>query len=137
MHFRLLKFPYKILEDVSRHFQIEEQPSTVGDINRLISSTGFYFNEEVDIKVKKEKDGLIIKDFKTNILNLDKERFIGLEGLSMILIDLDYNGKIFSMNEAIYAKDIKNGFVKISGLNDKSAIIAIDRHGNESKIERI
>lgn len=138
VHFHMLKFPYKILEDVSRHFQIEEQPCTPSDINRLISSTAFYFNEEVKIKTKRKKDGFIIEEFSTNILNANKEMFTGLQGLSMILVDFDYNGKVFNMDRVVYAKDIKDGgFVKVSELSDKSAIIAIDRHGNESKVERI
>jgi hypothetical protein len=81
VNFKLLKFPYKVLEDVSRHFQIEEQASSATDINRLISSAGFYFNEEVKIEVEKVKGGLKITNFKTGILNKNKERFKGLEGL--------------------------------------------------------
>ena len=46
VHFRLLKFPYKILEDVSRSFQIHEQPSSQENVNNLINSTGFYFNSD-------------------------------------------------------------------------------------------
>jgi DNA modification methylase len=138
VYFHMLKFPYKILEDVSRHFQIEEQPCNANDINRLISSTGFYFNEDVKIEIKRIKNGLKIESFSTNILGSKKERYEGLNGLSMILIDLNYNDKVFNMDMAVYAKDIKeDGHVKISGINDKSAIIAIDRHGNESKVIRM
>lgn len=136
--FHMLKFPYKVLEDVSRQFQIEEQPSSSDDINKLISSTGFYFNEEVKIKVQKEKNGLKIANFSTKILNAKKELFKGLDGLSMILIDNNYDGKVFNMDQAIYARDIaEDDLVKASGISDKSVIIAIDKHGNESKIIRI
>jgi hypothetical protein len=56
----------------------------------------------------------------------------------MILIDLNYNNKVFNMDMAVYAKDIKeDGVIKISGINDNTAIIAIDRHGNESKVIRM
>lgn len=138
VYFHMLKFPYKILEDVSRHFQIEEQPCDANDINRLISSTGFYFNEDVKIEIKRIKNGLKIESFSTNILDSKKERYEGLNGLSMILIDLNYNDKVFNMDMAVYAKDIKeDGIIKISGINDNSAIIAIDRHGNESKVIRM
>jgi DNA modification methylase len=138
VYFHMLKFPYKILEDVSRHFQIEEQPCNANDINRLISSTGFYFNEDVKIEIKRIKNGFKIESFSTNILDSKKERYEGLSGLSMILIDLNYNDKVFNMDMAVYAKDIKeDGHVKISGINDNSAIIAIDRHGNESKVIRM
>jgi DNA modification methylase len=60
VHFKMLKFPYKILEDVSRSFQIHEQPSSQENVNNLINSTGFYFNDDVEIKVKKTKLGLKI-----------------------------------------------------------------------------
>lgn len=136
--FHMLKFPYKVLEDVSRQFQIEEQPSSSADINKLISSTGFYFNEEVSIKIKKEKDSFKIEQFSTKILNSKNELFSGLDGLAMILIDVDYDGKIFDMDEVVYGKDIDEaGVVKVSGLSDKTVIIAVDKHGNESKIIKV
>jgi len=138
VQFHMLKFPYKVLEDVSRQFQIEEQPSSSADINKLISSTGFYFNEEVSINLEKVKNGVKIQGFSTMILNSNKELFKELNGLSMILIDNNYDSKVFNMDQAIYAKDIEeDGFVKVSDISDKSAIIAIDKHGNESKIVRI
>lgn len=138
VNFHLLKFPYKVLEDVSRQFQIEEQPSSSADINKLISSTGFYFNEEVSIKVKREKDAFKIEHFATKILNSKKELFTGLDGLAMILIDVDYDGKIFDMDEVVYSKDIgEDGLVKVSELSAKTVIIAVDKHGNESKITKI
>lgn len=136
--FHLLKFPYKVLEDVSRQFQIEEQPSSSADINKLISSTGFYFNEEVSLKIKKEKNGFKIEQFATKILNSKNELFRGLDGLAMILVDVDYDGKIFDMDEVVYSKDIgEDGVVNVPGLSDKTVIIAVDKHGNESKITKV
>ncbi len=49
--FKMLTFPYKVLEEVFRNFSIEEQPNTADNINKLISSVGFYFNETVSVKV--------------------------------------------------------------------------------------
>jgi len=37
------------------------------------------------------------------------------------------------MEEAAYAKDIKDGIVTIGELTSSVAVIAIDKHGNESK----
>jgi len=136
--FKLLKFPYKVLEDVSRHFQIEEQASSSTDINKLISSAGFYFNEEVKIELEKTRGGFKITKFKTEILDKNKERFKGLDGLSMLLVDVDYGGDIFDMDVAIYSSEIdREGFVKVEGLSKDSHLIAIDKHGNESKITKI
>ncbi len=136
--FKLLKFPYKVLEDISRQFQIEEQPSAQADINKLVSSAGFYFNEDVKVVVEPVKGGFRIAKFETGILNKNKEWFKGLEGLSMILIDKDYDGKVFDMDIAVYAKDVaKDGTMEVEGLGKRSYLIAIDKHGNESKIIKI
>jgi DNA modification methylase len=138
INFKLLKFPYKILEDVSRHFQIKDQPASTGDINKLISSAGFYFNEEIEIEIEKMPEGFKIKHFSTGILNQDKEKYKELEGLSMILIDKNYDGQVFNLIQAIYKNEIsEEGIVKIEGLTENSYLIAIDKHGNESKVIKI
>jgi len=138
VNFILLKFPYKVLEDVSRQFQIEEQPSSSDDINNLISSTAFYFNQEVKINTKFIDGGFKITGFETGILNKNKQRFEGLDGLAMVLIDKDYDGKAFNMDTAVYKKEISDdGTVRVAYLTDNSFLIAIDKHGNESKVTKI
>jgi len=72
VNFKLLKFPYKVLEDISRHLQIEEQPSSQEGINKLISSTAFYFNEDIKIDIERIIGGFRIKQFKTGILDKSK-----------------------------------------------------------------
>jgi len=134
VNFILLKFPYKLLEDFSRQMQIEEQPDSQENINKLISSSAFYFNEEVQIKLTKTEKGFQINEFQANILDKNNNRFKGLNGLSMLLIDKNYYGKVFNLDTAVYKKDIaEDGTVKMDGLNQHSAIIAIDKHGNESE----
>ena len=133
--FKPLTFPYKVLEEVARNFTIEEQPSSADNINKLISSVGFYFNEEVALTVKKSKKGFTITEFHTSILDRADRRYTGLDGLAMVLIDTDYdadNG--FTVDTVIYQKDIKDGEVAVKGANGKTRIIAIDRYGNESGI---
>jgi len=133
--FVLLTFPYKILEEISRNFQLTEQPSSPDNINDLVSSVGFYFNEDVEVGVERSKEGLKIVRFMSTILDKDGNRYEGLEGLAMVLIDKDYDGTTFRMEEAVYLKDIKeDGTIETKDLTDNVAIIAIDKHGNESKI---
>ena len=134
VNFILLKFPYKLLEDFSRQMQIEEQPDSQENINKLISSSAFYFNEEVQIKLTRTEKGFRINEFQVNILDKSNNRFKGLDGLSMLLIDKNYDGKVFNLDAAVYKKDIvQDGTVKIDGLKPHSAVIAIDKHGNESE----
>jgi len=135
VRFHMLKFPYKVLEDVSRQFQIEEQPNSANNINSLISSSAFYFNEVVDIEVRRVKDGLEILKATSRILNKKKQLYKDIDCLAMILIDREFNGKAFNMDEVRYSVDIKeNRLIKVEGISAKAAIIAIDKHGNESKI---
>ncbi len=134
VHFKLLKFPYKILEEIARNFDIEEQPDSSSNINNLVSSVGFYFNDEVVVKAEKVDGGFKLTTFKTMIVNREGKMYEGLDGLSLVLIDLDYDGKVFTLDKAVYAKEIKeDGFVTVEGLAGRTAIIAIDKHGNESK----
>jgi hypothetical protein len=133
VHFRLLKFPYSILEQVARNFAIEDQPDTPANINNLVSSVGFYFNDEVTVKAARTPQGLKLVNFLTPILNREGTPYQDLSGLSLILVDLNYNGQVFSLDHAVYAKELKKGReVEMVGVTAKAAIIAIDRHGNES-----
>jgi hypothetical protein len=135
VYFKMLKFPYKILEDVSRNFQIQQQPSPQENVNNLINSTGFYFNDNVEIEVERIKQGLKITRFETKILDKQEERLKGLDGLAMLLVDVDYDGEIFDMDRTVFAKDISaDGEIRMIGLTESVAVIAIDKHGNESKV---
>ncbi len=136
--FKPLTFPYKVLEEVARNFAIEEQPSSSDNINKLISSVGFYFNESVEVEIKKTTNGFKIHRFTTSILDRDEKRYEELEGLAMLLIDSNYDEeKGFTVDTVVYQRDIKDKEVPVSGLTDKAAVIAIDKHGNESGVIQI
>ena len=132
--FKMLTFPYKVLEDVSRNLQLQDQPSKQDDVNQLISSTAFYFNEDIELEAERTSKGIKITKFDTKILDKDGNRFPGLEGLAMILIDDNYEeGKPFDMDKTVFAKDIKDGEAEVALASNNVAVIAIDKHGNESK----
>ncbi|OPY14442.1 MAG: Modification methylase MboII [Syntrophus sp. PtaB.Bin001] len=136
--FKPLTFPYKVLEEVARNFSIEEQPSSPENINKLVSSVGFYFNESVEVDLEKTAKGLKIRRFTTSILDRNEKRYEGLDGLAMLLIDSDYNEeKGFTVDTVIYQKDFQNQEAAAKGLSDKAAVIAIDKHGNESGVVKL
>jgi hypothetical protein len=77
---------------------------------------------------------LKITRFETGILDKQGEHLKGLEGLAMLLVDVDYNGEVFDMDRTVFAKDIgDDGVIKAAGLTESVAVIGIDKHGNESK----
>lgn len=135
IHFLIKPFPYKVLEDISRNFVLCEQPSSQANVNNLITSTAFYFNDDVKIKAKRCAKGFKLCKFETKILDKEGKKFPGFSGLAMLLIDLDYEpGKPFDMDKTIFAVDIaEDGKIIFEGLTKSVGIIAIDRHGNESK----
>lgn len=135
VNFQMLTFPYKVLEDISRTLELQEQPSSQDNVNNLITSTAFYFNEDVTLKAKRAKGGLQITKFDTKILNKEGKRFDGFSGIAMLLVDLGYEAKKpFDMDVTVFAKEIgEDGLVKIDGLTKSVGLIAIDKHGNESK----
>jgi len=137
--FKMLTFPYKVLEDVSRKLTLQDQPSKPEDVNQLISSTAFYFNEDVEIEVAQTEKGLQINHFETKILDGQGNRFEGYTGLAMLLVDDDYEeGKPFDMDKTIFLKDVKDdGSIVLADLGKSVGVIAIDKHGNESKPAKV
>jgi hypothetical protein len=135
VHFLIKPFPYKVLEDVARNFELCEQPNSQANVNNLITSTAFYFNDDVKFAAKRCGKGFKISKFDTRILDKNDNRFPGFTGLAVLLGDLAYEpGKPFDMDKTVFASDIaEDGKVVFEGLTESVGIIAIDRHGNESK----
>jgi len=72
--------------------------------------------------------------FEASIQDKQEEHLKGLDGLAMLLVDVDCNGEIFDMDRTVFAKDIgENGEIKVAGLTESIAVIAIDKQGNETK----
>ena len=134
-NFHILSFPYKLLEEMSRTVALEEQPASESNVNRLINSKAFYFNEDVELAVERTSTGLKITRFNTKILDKDKRLFDGFMGLAMLLVDDEHiAGNPFDMDHTVYLDQVKeDGTIDLPGLKGPIALIAIDKHGNESK----
>ncbi len=88
--------------------------------------------------VMKNSAGDDVHRFETKILDKQGKRLKELDGLAMLLVDVDYDGEIFDMDRAVFAKDIgEDGEINVAGLTDSVAVIAIDKHGNERKVYRV
>ena len=99
---------------------------------------GFYFNEKVEIDIKKTSKGFKITKFNTSILDRDEKLYKGIDGLAMILVDSKYDeGKGFAVDSVVYQKDIKENSVTVNSITEITAVIAIDKYGNESNVTRV
>ncbi len=75
-----------------------------------------------------------ITRFETKILDKQEKRLKGIDGLAMLLVDVDYDGEIFDIDKTVFDKDIgEDGKIRMTGLKVRIVVIAIDKHGNESK----
>ena len=75
---------------------------------------------------------LIIKNFKSN------SRIKGEESstISMVLIDYNYDGKTFDLDEVLFESDFKEQKAKFdsSKIKKQAMLIFVDDSGNEKKV---
>jgi site-specific DNA-methyltransferase (adenine-specific)/adenine-specific DNA-methyltransferase len=150
-----------------------KQPVSENDVNEVIDAVGFDFisqpivkaeckrmkPESVNLLNQKQKDYVIrIKEFKSGTLLSSPEDFHNFETLSMVLIDYDFDGKVFDLDQAFWAEDLVNAELKRKGIvanarfeerakecdnldiripedkvTEKMMVIFIDKYGNEKK----
>jgi DNA modification methylase len=150
-----------------------KQPVSENDVNEVIDAVGFDFISQPIVKTKykimkpesvnllnqKQKDYVIrIKEFKSDTLLSSPEDFHNFETLSMVLIDYDFDGKVFDLDQVFWAEDLVSAELKRKGIvlnarfeerakecdnldiripedkvTDKMMVIFIDKYGNEKK----
>lgn len=150
-----------------------KQPVSENDVNEVIDAVGFDFisqpivkteykrmkPESVNLLNQKQKDYVIrIKEFKSDTLLSSPEDFHNFETLSMVLIDYDFDGKVFDLDQVFWAEDLVSAELKRKGIvlnarfeerskecdnldiripedkvMDKMMVIFIDKYGNEKK----
>lgn len=149
----ILRIPYSIIEEIhKRDFKKLSQPMSESDVNDTIDTVGFDFIQtpkvECEYFIKKSKKGdlfsqkkkecvIKIKKFISNVLSKKPVELENLESLSMVMIDYDFNRKVFDLDEVFYADDIKSDDYEIRFDSDKidkqMMIIYLDIFGNEKR----
>lgn len=162
---------YRLIE--KREKGAFKQPVSEGDVNEVIDAVGFDFisqpivkteyirmkPEKVDLLNHKQRDYVIrIREFKSDTLLSNPEDFQNFETLSMILLDYDFDRKVFDMDQVFWAEDLVNAELKRKGITsnarfeeragecdyldiripevkatEKMMVIFIDKYGNEKK----
>jgi len=95
----------------------------------------------VDFAIKTLRDGstrLKLRTFESQARVHGKETVGGRETLSTVLIDYDYNGKVFDLDAVHYAHDIENAHwsvvIPAGKLTNKAMFVFLDIYGNESRV---
>jgi site-specific DNA-methyltransferase (adenine-specific)/adenine-specific DNA-methyltransferase len=142
-----LRVPYQVIQELHKEpFKNVRQPKSKDNINNLDNAVGFHFMRKPEvqssIKIKNGTIQITLKKFQSHALEDAGRGLDNFESLSMILIDKDFNGSEFDMDDYYFADDLPVEDNKISlpvlsktDCGDKIMIIYIDIYGNEFKEE--
>lgn len=112
VRYYFLKVPYQIIKELHRvQFKKLRQPQSKKNINDLDEAIGFHFVRQPEvrseIKKTKSKVTLRIKKFESAYSQDETgEKLKNFESLAMLLLDYDYDGEQFVMDDYMFAGDI-------------------------------
>ncbi|MDD5760740.1 MAG: site-specific DNA-methyltransferase [Candidatus Pacebacteria bacterium] len=150
----ILRIPYSIISEIhQKGFSSIKQPADVRAVNDIMEAVGFDFIQIPKIRCQyylakpragqqrlnhPEREAVIqIKTFESNTLSHQPQNFKNLETLSMVMIDYDYNGKVFDLDDVFYAEDLGKQDYEIrfdpGKIKGQMMIIYCDIFGNEKR----
>jgi len=151
----ILRIPYSIIEEIhQKGFSSIKQPISEKDVNSVVDAVGFDFIQVPKVRCRyylakskgvgslkldkgKTEAVIKIKTFESETLSKEARNLKNLESLSMVMIDYDYNGKVFDLDDVFYAEDLKKQNWEIrfdpNKIKGQMMIIYIDIFGNEKR----
>jgi len=149
----VLRIPYSIIDELHRKgFTHIKQPVSEMDVNNTVDAVGFDFIQIPDVECEyyldepegqaalghSGKDAVIkIQKFESNIISKKPLHYENMETLSMVMVDYDYDGKVFNFDEVFYAEDLKKQNYELrfnsNKLDGQIMLIYIDIFGNEKR----
>lgn len=148
----ILRIPYSIIDELhKKNFKLLKQPlsADISEVNKVMEQIGFDFIYPPDVEceyyIEKPKDKLFkeavikIKKFRSNIISkkIIPEEELGFKALSMVMIDYDFNGEYFNIDDKWFASDLEKNDYEIRFLTEKFIdqimLVYMDVYGNERK----
>lgn len=149
----ILRIPYSIIEEIqNRGFSKIKQPASEMDVNDTVEAVGFDFIQTPMVECKYcldnrkgqldfgkgSRDCVIrIEEFESRVISRKPLEFANLETLSMVMLDYDFDGEVFDLDEVFYAEELKKNNYELrfaeDKVKDKIMIIYIDIFGNEKR----
>jgi len=147
----ILRIPYSIIEEIHNHgFTKLKQPVSEMDVNDTVDAVGFDFIQmpiveykyfldkpkKTDLLNQNTKECVIkIEKFESKVISRKLLEFANLETLSMVMLDYDFDGEVFDLDEVFYAEDLKKNSYEVRFAKGKVKkqimVIFIDIFGNE------
>ncbi len=138
----ILRIPYSIINELhNRDFENIKQPVDEKDVNNTVEAVGFDFIQtpDVECEYKSNKKELVIKikKFKSRIRSKKPIKYGDKETLSMVMVDLNYDGEVFDLDQKYFAENLKKDGYQIkfnkNEVDKKMMFIYMDIFGNEKK----
>jgi site-specific DNA-methyltransferase (adenine-specific)/adenine-specific DNA-methyltransferase len=143
-----LRIPYSVINELHhRDFTALQQPNDESAVNDTVDAVGFDFIQPPQVKwnvsVKKRKGEMFdeaclkIKHFESRARIRGKDTRGGLETLSMLMLDFDYDGKVFDLDAVFYAHQLEaddwQAWFPTEKVGEKLMAVFIDIYGNEAR----
>jgi site-specific DNA-methyltransferase (adenine-specific)/adenine-specific DNA-methyltransferase len=138
-----LRIPYSFINELHRRqFSALVQPNDEMAINETVEAVGFDFIQppvvELNVVPKKQAVSIKIKKFESKARLRGEDKISKHDALSMVMVDYDYNGKVFDLDKVFYASVIKENMWKIDlpvkEIKGDVMLVFLDVYGNESRI---
>lgn len=138
-----LRIPYSYINEIHRReFSALRQPNDEAAINETVDAVGFDFIQPpiVDLRVGTKRGQLVahLKTFESRARVKGRDKISGHDALSMVLVDLNYDGKVFDLDRVFYAHQLEKDGWKITfpvtDATDKVMFVFLDIYGNESRM---
>ena len=144
-----LRIPYSFINELHRReFSALRQPSDETDVNAIVDAVGFDFIRPPKVGWKvgitKRKKRLLaeaylrITEFESRASIRGQDMRGGLETLSLLMLDLNFDGKVFDLDRVFYRPELeKNNWavhLEPTELGTEIMAVFIDVYGNEARI---
>lgn len=112
VRYYFLKVPYQVIRELHKvQFKKFRQPQSKSSVNDLDDAVGFHFMRQPEVKsnisIANKEVQVVIKIFLSDYTEDETGQEIeNFESLSMILVDKDFNGNEFDMDEYYFADDL-------------------------------
>lgn len=142
-----LRIPYSVIEELHRRgFSTLRQPEGAQAVNDLVDAVGFDFVEPPvvgwDAQLEQPENEIFehavleTLDFESRWRSKGQILTGGIETLSMLMLDFDYDGQVFDLDKVVYADALGANGLKATWrpelIGEFVAAIWVDIHGNES-----
>ncbi len=136
-----LRIPYSFINDLhARQFSALTQPNDETAVNETVEAVGFDFIQAPAVDYQLQQVGeftyLKIKKFESRARVRGSDQRGGLETFSMLMIDSNYDGKVFDLDQVYFAHDIEVAKWRMKLPTGRGDIMAVflDIYGNEARI---